>query len=524
MAPDDKQSGNDSASIADILRAYQEIESFLGVDEETIKMPVKVLVAALPAGALRNPVPPEIADSTVPVTVKDLFFKLTKGKVTVTVKDIVEALPPQVTAGGTTINPTTEVKLPLSAVVAAVDPKALREKMAAKSHKADLNAIPDPFSSLKGALDSVSKKEEPKPAMPTPPPAAAPKPIPVPAATAAPPPSIAPRPLTPPPTQAAPPPTQAVEATPPPAPVIPQPTAAPTQATTPPPPPPPTQVTPPPPPAAPVVPAPAEVPRTVVPEPQAAAPAAEIKVPQPPPPAATQPPKPRVPPKPKPQLPPEDERDYLEPESLGGVNINTANAEQLTSLSGVTPLIARAIVQYREQKGLFRSIFDLINVERLGRSTFRRMTGIPYNKNHVHRRRKLALLLGMPSSKVGALPEVAAAISRVNGLAGCVISDRDGMLLAQSGSTEFAAAMSAVIPKMYRETNDSMSVVNVGSVESVSLCINRRMFTVVSSEHVNLTVMHEPRKVTWSKVLLVQRIAAELTWVLSHRAYVGKTV
>lgn len=235
-------------------------------------------------------------------------------------------------------------------------------------------------------------------------------------------------------------------------------------------------------------------------------------------------PKPRMPAPKKVRLPDEDELDYLEPEALGGVNVNTANAEQLATLAGMTPFLAQAILDHREKNGPFRSIFDLINIPRLGRATFRRFTGMPYSKNHVHRRRKLALLLGIPASKVGDLPEVAAAVIRVPGLVGCVISDRDGLLLAQSGAGEFATPMSAVVPKMFRQIYECMAVVNVGAVESVSFCINKRMFTVISNDHINLTVVHETNRLTKARVVMVQKVTTELTWVLSHRAYVGKTV
>jgi competence ComEA-like helix-hairpin-helix protein len=224
------------------------------------------------------------------------------------------------------------------------------------------------------------------------------------------------------------------------------------------------------------------------------------------------------------RLPAEQEHDYLEPESLGGVNINTAGVEQLLTLSGVTDLLARTIVSHREENGPFRSIFDLINVPRLGRTTFRRITGMPFSENHLHRRRKLSMLLGLPASKVGDLPEVAAALTRVPGLAGCVISDRDGLLLAESGAGDFATAMSAVAPKMFRLMYECMTVVNVGAVDSVSFCISERMFTIVSSDRLSLTVVHETNRLTKTQIVMIQKVAAELTWLLSHRAYVGKTV
>lgn len=486
MPPDQKPSAAAPKSLDDALHAYQEIETFLSLDEETVRLPLTVLVAALPPGAIHGPVPPEIAGAQVSITVDDLFFKLSKGRVTVTVRDITEALPPLLVAGGITANPAMEVKLPLAAVVAAVDPKLMREKMAARTHKANLSDLPDPFSSLKGALDNFARQGVTAQSAPVPPPAIPPRAPPTqpPAGTATPPVAVPPRPVAP------------VQP-----PVSVEPAAS-------------ANLPPSHPPTAPAEPVPPPEPEVVT------APVAEHVT------AATpsQAPKPRPPAREKVRLPAEQELDYLEPETLGGVNVNTATEEQLLTLRGLTPLLAKAIVAHRERNGQFESIFDLIAVPRLGRTTFRKMTGMPFNENHLHRRRKLSTLLGIPASKVGYLPEVAAAVICVPGLAGCVISDRDGLLLAESGASGFATAMSAVVPKMFRQMHDCMSVVEVGSVNSVSLCIRDRMFTIVSSDNLSLTVVHQTNRLTKTQIAMVRKIADELTWMLSHRAYVGKTI
>jgi competence protein ComEA len=53
--------------------------------------------------------------------------------------------------------------------------------------------------------------------------------------------------------------------------------------------------------------------------------------------------------------------------SVGGrLNINTATEQQLESLNGVGPVLANAIVQYRTQHGLFRSVDDLLGVSGIG--------------------------------------------------------------------------------------------------------------------------------------------------------------
>ena len=48
------------------------------------------------------------------------------------------------------------------------------------------------------------------------------------------------------------------------------------------------------------------------------------------------------------------------------VNINTADAEELETLTGIGPSLAQAIVDYRAEHGAFRSAEDLLLVKGIG--------------------------------------------------------------------------------------------------------------------------------------------------------------
>jgi competence protein ComEA len=52
------------------------------------------------------------------------------------------------------------------------------------------------------------------------------------------------------------------------------------------------------------------------------------------------------------------------------ININTAATEQLTSLKGIGPVKAEAIVRYRTDNGLFQSIDEIKNVPGIGEKIF----------------------------------------------------------------------------------------------------------------------------------------------------------
>ncbi len=61
------------------------------------------------------------------------------------------------------------------------------------------------------------------------------------------------------------------------------------------------------------------------------------------------------------------------PAPTGKVNINTASAEQLTTLPGVGPKLAARIVEYRQKSGSFRATKDLMNVQGIGEKNFAKL-------------------------------------------------------------------------------------------------------------------------------------------------------
>ncbi len=64
------------------------------------------------------------------------------------------------------------------------------------------------------------------------------------------------------------------------------------------------------------------------------------------------------------------------PDSAGGegkVNINTAAEAELTTLNGIGPAKASAILQYREENGPFQSVEDLLNISGIGEKTFEKL-------------------------------------------------------------------------------------------------------------------------------------------------------
>ena len=61
------------------------------------------------------------------------------------------------------------------------------------------------------------------------------------------------------------------------------------------------------------------------------------------------------------------------PASTEKINLNSATAEQLQSLPGIGPAIAKSIVDHRTKVGKFSRIEEIINVKGVGEKKFQKI-------------------------------------------------------------------------------------------------------------------------------------------------------
>lgn len=63
------------------------------------------------------------------------------------------------------------------------------------------------------------------------------------------------------------------------------------------------------------------------------------------------------------------------PRERAPVDINTAGADELETLSGIGPALAGRIVDYREEHGPFQSVEELLEVSGIGETTLEKLRG-----------------------------------------------------------------------------------------------------------------------------------------------------
>jgi len=61
------------------------------------------------------------------------------------------------------------------------------------------------------------------------------------------------------------------------------------------------------------------------------------------------------------------------PASGEKVNLNTATLEQLQTLPGVGPAVAKKIIEHRTKTGKFTKVEEILNIQGIGEKKFQRM-------------------------------------------------------------------------------------------------------------------------------------------------------
>lgn len=61
--------------------------------------------------------------------------------------------------------------------------------------------------------------------------------------------------------------------------------------------------------------------------------------------------------------------------AFAAVNINTATQSELEAVKGLGPAKAKAIIQYREAHGGFKSLDELDNVKGFGKASIEKLSG-----------------------------------------------------------------------------------------------------------------------------------------------------
>jgi competence ComEA-like helix-hairpin-helix protein len=193
------------------------------------------------------------------------------------------------------------------------------------------------------------------------------------------------------------------------------------------------------------------------------------------------------------------------------ININRCTVDDLLTIEGVGPALARRIIEFREKRGQFRTLEELHEIPGVGRKTFKALVG--------SEPRSLNQLLGAPVNRELTLPEVVRYAAALPGVSGCVLAMSNGLFVTGEVPAEFdRTAMSVFAPQLFRKIGRYTKELKVGQVQRMTIFTDRQPLSIFQAGEVYLVIVHDNRH--FSKALLrrLERISRGLAALCRNRA------
>ena len=204
----------------------------------------------------------------------------------------------------------------------------------------------------------------------------------------------------------------------------------------------------------------------------------------------------------------------------GGIDINSASLEELTSIPGVGPSRARQIIKFRENNGPFKHIYELMNMPGFGPKLFSQATGLSPRTGR-NRRTSLNQMLNFTTEADPSLQQLAEAFKKAVSAEGCILSNDDGVPLAStSGIQADADRYAAVNTQLFRRTAKYLHGLTGAEVECISLPIASPPLILFTVNNIYLVLVQGERLLTLRDFEKAKKITAEIGWLLGPRAVV----
>lgn len=215
--------------------------------------------------------------------------------------------------------------------------------------------------------------------------------------------------------------------------------------------------------------------------------------------------------------------DGIEPDAEyapHGIDINRSDAKTLASLDGISPGLAQDMVNYRNEKGPFSSIFDLSEIPGIGPAVFKKITGVSL-KSRTNRHHLLKSLLELPTENGPFLVKITESISNIMNGRGCVLTNTEGTVLAATESVQDEAERHAALGADFvSRTSGQIEAFTTDAPHSMMLPGCNPPILLVSDETTVLVILLEDSSIPSANLEKLQKALSEISWVLSPRAAV----
>jgi predicted regulator of Ras-like GTPase activity (Roadblock/LC7/MglB family) len=193
--------------------------------------------------------------------------------------------------------------------------------------------------------------------------------------------------------------------------------------------------------------------------------------------------------------------------------LNRQSFDDLVKIEGISRALAKRIIEQRTALTKFTRLEEVRRIPGITRKTFEALAGAsPETLNK---------LLHAPHDQELSLPDVVRLACGLPGVAGCLLTAADGLLLtAHLPQGLDDSRLSAFAPALFRKIRDYTEELGVGQVQRFTLFTDRQPVTIFQAGAIYLVVIHDPQH--FSKALLrrLTRISEELARLCQQRAVV----
>lgn len=206
-----------------------------------------------------------------------------------------------------------------------------------------------------------------------------------------------------------------------------------------------------------------------------------------------------------------------------GVNINHEDVDKLSMLTGVGQHIAQLIVDYRQEHGPYRSLHDLLNIDGVGRHTFRSMTGISHRSGLRESELEINNVLNIDSETVS-LPQIARQSLDKLQLQGIFLTSEDGFVLTSASKNEEVGKLedifAGIAPQLFKRCRRHIAQGRLPDIDMMTSYIGRYAVTFAGSEDVLITCVHKQPHPSTRDLRMLRKVGRELVWYFSVRAII----
>jgi competence ComEA-like helix-hairpin-helix protein len=195
------------------------------------------------------------------------------------------------------------------------------------------------------------------------------------------------------------------------------------------------------------------------------------------------------------------------------IDLNRCTVEDLQTIQGIGPALARRIIEFRDAKGRFTSMEELRQIPGIGRKTFRALAGAEP--------RALNQLLGVEHDRELSLQEIVRLTGNLPGIDGCMLAMSDGLFLTGELPLQLDRdTISVFAPQLFKKVGRYARELKVGQIRRFTIFTDQQPLSIFRAGEVYLIVIHDTRHFSKALLLRCERISQEIARLCRQRAVV----